>query len=396
MQLSLLACSAVLCFTSSASCDAQEGGGPTALSSGPAAGPAAAPATGQASGQASGQGPASAASAKPGSLLRLKKIAVADPMIGCNAFTMLIPEGWNTDGGVQWQFQWNNLATANMRVSDPKSETVLEMLPITPACHDPSLPPGTNYMGSYVIAPPRDVKQYVEAIVLPLFRSKMGGVKVGALTPLPEVARAVQKSAFEPGVAKQVDAGKVRLEYQLNGKQIEEDVYVTIVQSRSPMLPNMVQWGCEHQYAFRAEKGKLDAQAPLLQAMVSSVAIDLQWYAGYSQVIAMRNQGTMDQIRAAGELSKQISRNNDAMIASMRSSWQARQASEDRIHRQFSESIRGVETYENTFSREAVELPSGYDDVWVSSSGEYVLSNQGGYDPNVGSTLEWRRLEHAK
>jgi hypothetical protein len=337
---------------------------------------------------------------KSGATLRLKKISVPDPMIGCDAFTMLIPDGWKTEGGVQWQFQWQNLATGNMRIFDPKSAAVLEILPVTPACFDESgtmfLQPGTNYMGSYVITPPRDVKQYVEAIVVPLFRKNVENVRVGALTPLPAVAKAVEKNVQEAGVSKRVESGKVRLEYSLQGKPIEEDVYVTIVQARSQILPGMVVWNCEHQYAFRAEKGKLDALAPLLQAMVSSVVIDLKWYAGYSQVVALRNKGQMDQIRAAGELSRQISRNNDAMIASMRSSWEARQKSEDHVYQQFSESIRGVETYENTFDSRPVELPSGYDDVWVNSSGEYVLSNQGGYDPNVGSTLGWRRLEHKK
>jgi hypothetical protein len=355
------------------------------------------------SGHDGGQAPTKTAdkgkSAASGSVLRLKKISVPDPMIGCNAFTMLIPEGWKTDGGVQWQFQWTNLATGNMRVSDPKSAAVLEILPVTPACFDESgtmfLQPGANYMGSYVIAPPRDVKQYVEAIFVPLFRKQASGMKVGALTPLPAVAEAVEKNVQEAGVVKRVESGKVRLEYEMNGKAMEEDVYITTIQSRSQMLPGMVMWSCEHQYGFRAEKGKLDALAPLLQAMVSSVAIDLKWYAGYAQVVALRNKGQMDQIKAAGELSRRISRDNDEMIASMRSSWQEKQRSEDRVYQQFSESVRGVETYQNSFDERPVELPSGYDSVWVNSSGEYALSNEGGFDPNVGSTLEWRRLEHA-
>jgi hypothetical protein len=337
--------------------------------------------------------------AQSGEVLRLKKISVPDPMIGGDAFTMLIPEGWKVEGGVQWQFQWANLVTGKMRAFDPKSSAVLEVLPVTPACFDESgrmfLQPGANYMGSYVIAPPRDVKQYVEAIFVPLFRKDVEGLKVGALVPLPAVAKAVEKNVQEAGVAKRVESGKVRLEYSTGGKAMEEDVYITLVQSRSQMVPGMVMWTCEHQYGFRAEKGKLDALAPLLQAMVSSVVVDLKWYAGYAQVVALRNKGQMDQIRAAGELSRQISRNNDEMIASMRSSWQERQASEDRVYQQFSESVRGVETYKNAFDERPVELPSGYDSVWVNSSGEYVLSNEGGYDPNVGSTLEWKRLEHA-
>ena len=58
----------------------------------------------------------------------------------------------------------------------------------------------------------------------------------------------------------------------------------------------------------------------------------------------------------------------------------------------FSESIRGVETYNNPATSESVQLPSGYSNVWVNTSGEYFLSNEGGLDPNVGSTLTYTQL----
>ncbi len=40
-----------------------------------------------------------------------------------------------------------------------------------------------------------------------------------------------------------------------------------------------------------------------------------------------------------------------------------------------------------------MELPSGYNDAWVNAQGEYILSEQAGFDPNVGSTVEWKRME---
>jgi len=206
----------------------------------------------------------------------------------------------------------------------------------------------------------------------------------------------VEKNVQEQGVTKRVSAGKVRLEYDENGRTIAEDVYITMVSARSPIVPNMVQWSLEHQYSFRAPKGEIDALAPLLQAMVASFRIELPWYAGYAQVLDMSRRNQLQSIRDAGEISKRISRNNDEILASMRSSWEARQASQDRMAREFSESIRGVETYDHPFEERAVQLPGGYDDVWVNRSGEYVLSNEAGYDPNVGGTADWRRLERSK
>lgn len=343
-------------------------------------------------------GKSAAAASAP---LKLHKVAVADPGIGCTAFTMLVPSEWTLSGGVVWQMQYSNLASGEFTVRDPKSKAALEVFPIIPACWDDGggmgmFQTGQNYMGNVVYPPPRDALQYVRDVFVPLHRKSVRDVKIGAQTDLPDVTRAVERGVQEPGVEKRVRASKVRIEYQDGGKTIAEDVYVTIVLSRSGMVPTMTIWGLEHQYSFRAEKDKLDALAPLLQTMIASVRIELAWYAGYAQVMDLWRQGQMQSIRDAGEISKRISRNNDAILASMRSSWQARQESADRTSREFSEYVRGVETYDHPYEGREIQLPSGYDDVWTNPRGEYVFSNEASFDPNVGSTVEWKRLQATK
>lgn len=345
--------------------------------------------------------PANAVNAPPAEAaapLRLKKLEVFDQGIGCNAFTMLVPADWKVEGGVVWQLEYSNLATGKMVVRDPKSAAALEVFPAIPYAWNDSgsygfISAGQNYMGNVVAPVPRDVAQYVREVFVPRFRPR---ARVGEAKSLPDVARQVERNVAEAGVQKQAKSARVRLEYEERGRAIAEDVYVTIVAATSPMVPGSTMWSLEQHYSFRAEKERIDALAPLLQAMVASIQIDLRWYAGYAQVFQMWQEGQMQSIRAAGELSRKISANNDAMIASMRSAWEARQASQDRVSQEFSEYVRGVETYTNTFEERPVELPSGYNDVWVNSSGEYLLSNTAGYDPNVGSTLEWRRLEPAR
>ncbi|MFN0243100.1 MAG: hypothetical protein ACKVWV_09445 [Planctomycetota bacterium] len=346
---------------------------------------------------AQGARPATTASAT----LKLRKVEVADPGIGCTAFTMLVPSDWTLQGGVVWQMQYSNLASGAFTVRDPQSKAALEVFPIIPACWDDGggtrgFQTGQNYMGNVVYPLPRDALQYVRDVFVPLHRKSVRDVKIGAQTDLPDVTKAVERGVQEPGVEKRVRASKVRIEYQDSGKTIAEDVYVTMVLSRSPMVPTMTMWALEHQYSFRAEKEKLDALAPLLQTMIASVRIELAWYAGYAQVLDLWRQGQMQSIRDAGEISKRLSRNNDALIASMRSAWQTRQASADRTSREFGEYVRGVETYDHPYEESEIQLPSGYDDVWTNPRGEYVFSNEAGFDPNVGSTVEWRRLQAAK
>ena len=335
--------------------------------------------------------------ASSGGALRLVPLAIDDPGIGTRAFTMLVPLGWKHAGGVLWQHQYSNLASAQMTVRDPASAAALELFPIIPACWDESgramLPPGQNYMGNVVARPPASAADYVRGYFVQLHRGKVRGVEIGTTKNLPDVAAAVAKNVQEQGVEKQVDSACVRLEYEEGGKRIAEDVYITLVLSRSVLVPGMVMWSLEHQYSFRAEKERIESLQPLLQAMVASMRIELAWYAGYVQVFQLWQQGQMQAIRDAGELSRQISRNNDAMIASLRSSFAERQRAQDRVSREFSESIRGVETYEHPFEQRPVELPSGYTDAWVNVRGEYLLSNTAGFDPNVGDTVEWRRME---
>jgi len=64
----------------------------------------------------------------------------------------------------------------------------------------------------------------------------------------------------------------------------------------------------------------------------------------------------------------------------------------DRIANNFSQYIRGVVEYYNPMEQKSVELPSGYKNIWTNSSGEYILSNDVNYNPNVISNLNWQLM----
>jgi hypothetical protein len=249
-------------------------------------------------------------------------------------------------------------------------------------------------MGSVVAAPPRDPEAFVREYVIANVRPRARGLRVVATTPLPDVEKAVAAGNQEAGMQKVTHAAKVRLEYAEDDKPIEEDVYVAYTISRSTQyLPTMSLSMADRLFAFRAEKGKLDALEPLLQAMVSSFRIELPWWDGYLQVLQMSRNNQLQAIKDAGELSRRISRNNDEIIAMNRKSWENQQAATDRVMGEISDSIRGIERYDNPFEKRPVELPSGYHDVWVSPSGEYILSNDANFDPKTSTQVDWRRIE---
>ena len=73
----------------------------------------------------------------------------------------------------------------------------------------------------------------------------------------------------------------------------------------------------------------------------------------------------------------------------------AKQAN-DRVIRNFSDNIRGVERYNDPFSGNEVELPSGYGNAWANNLGEYIITESPSFNPNVGSNLNWQQIEQVK
>jgi hypothetical protein len=340
------------------------------------------------------------AAGSPADALRLRLVPIRDPMVNdLEAFSILMPVDWQVQGGVVWQHGLANLATVAMRVSDATSPAMLEMFPHIPHIWSPSgifgFPQGSVYLGQYVYPPFAQAGDYVEQVILPQHRSHVAGGRVVARESLPSVAAQVAQTVQEAGVSKRVLADRVRVEYEEGGRTIEEDFYCVLVLAETPMLPGTVMWTTDRMFSFRAEKGQLDRNASLLQAMSASLRINPAWFARYMQVVQLWQQSQMRAIQSAGELSRYIAQTNDEITAMHREAWEGQQASRDRVSRQFSEYVRGVEAYDDPVAGHAIELPGGYRDYWVSGSGEYILSDEASFNPNVGSTQSWQQMRKA-
>ena len=72
--------------------------------------------------------------------------------------------------------------------------------------------------------------------------------------------------------------------------------------------------------------------------------------------------------------------------------------SEEHTSTQYSQYQRGVETYRNPSTGDTVDLDNQYGHAWVNNRGEYLLSDQTGFDPNAvaGNTQIWQQLQHVK
>jgi hypothetical protein len=151
-------------------------------------------------------------------------------------------------------------------------------------------------------------------------------------------------------------------------------------------------WTRDNLFSFRAAKGRLDSQARLYQAMVKSFQVNLQWLNKYVQIVRMLTQQQIRRIHQIGELSRYLSRTSNEISDMMMQAYENRQAAHDRISTNFSQMIRGVDEWVDPTSGVHTELPSGYDNAWVNGLGEYVLSENPNYNPNIGSNQNWQRL----
>jgi hypothetical protein len=332
--------------------------------------------------------------------IELQPHTVRDPVaVNQDAVTFLKPKGWAVSGGVKWYLELSHQACVEVKIANPKGLEQIETLPWCTFTYitNPVFPlkTGSNYLGNIVHYPVDDPREAVKQFTIPLVRAKYNPKIVGYVN-MPEVAKSL--SAMHGGAS--VKSGKVRLEYALDGKMVEEDIYLSIFVTSAPIGGNSRSyiWGpAWPPFSLRAEKGKLDEQTPLMLAVVNSTVINPKWFGEVVYVQKLFQERIRQGTANAAKLSETIRKNGDAIFKMSSESYWKQQASQDRIHRNFSDYIRGVTRYQSpTNSGQTIQLPNTHQYAWSSPSGGYILSNDPNYNPNQGSTYSWQLLKQAK
>ena len=331
-------------------------------------------------------------------VVKLSKVMIKDPMVNnIDAVSMMIPAGWKLEGGIRWFPDWLVLASLVVRISDPNAPVAIETYPRQNYTYSPDwvqqIREGQNYMGNEFRAPPRDLATFITQVAVPIVMPHLRNARVTGQEDYGKFSAALVEAYREPNMTKTAMAGRIRFEFQQNGMTMEEDVYCALVFAKGPMLPNATMWMIDRVYSFRAPKGELDKVTPLLTTCMVSARPTLDWFGQYMYVTSLFMQRMQQGIKQAGDLSKQISQNSEEIRQMYSQAYKASSDSIDRTSRQFSNQIRGVDDYVAPGNPTPVQLPSGYNDVWTNKNGEYLLSNQAGFDPNVGATQSWERMQ---
>jgi hypothetical protein len=348
-----------------------------------------------------------AQAAKPfENIIRFKTFIYNDQQgTGIEAFRMLIPSDWQFEGGINWTLDNPSMpAVASFRVRNPKGREEFEAFPNQPFFWTNNsmilsmFPAGSRYFGNEVRSPV-DALTALRNIVLPRFRMNFINLKITNEQRLPELARALGAGKqSQPGIISSADSAKIRIEYSRSNATLEEEIYGVVesisfpIQTMYGMATNTI-WFVDYLFSFKAEKGRLNSQAKLFQTIAFSFRLNPLWFSKYNQVVEQLARMQIQRIQSIGQLSRIISQTSNEISQMMMDSYNQRQKVNDGIAENFSQYIRGVEFYYNPIEGKSVELPSGYQNVWTNSLGEYILSDNPNFNPNVGSNLNWQNIK---
>jgi hypothetical protein len=249
--------------------------------------------------------------------------------------------------------------------------------------------PGTNYMGRIFAAPIADPAQFVQwfyAQQLPHLRN----ARFVAGEDFANQARFYETQMTLQG---QKHVRTVRMRYEFAGpagQAWEEDVYLTLAFVSDPAL---VMWDVFAAYTVRGPKGSLDSNATTVRAVLNSTQFTPEWLATRSIVQQMFTKRMQIDIENTREFGRQLAAYRDHVAQLSKQISKDRMRSNDARSEAFREALAGVDNYRDPYKYENVYLPAGYKEYWANAKGEYILSDQWGYDPNVGNTTEWKKIE---
>jgi len=345
---------------------------------------------------------------------------VPDPNFGgIRVASISIPAGWRTSSQVQWDFTSANYPVrVHVRVQSPDGKMWIDLLPMDAVYWMDfvarPIPFGQRSYGA-VYAPNASIEQAMQHLIVLPARGQMPGFQITAKRPV-DVARLGQAFNYQN---LRGEAMSMRVRYTLNGVPAEEDFFTFY--SAVQTIPYTGPQGTTHEFhrmlllshAVGATDGLLASVYPLLGTVAASIRFDenyqrhIQALQGF--IIAQYNaylQRGYDSIYAAGQLSRSISANNDALLSSMQQQ-RAAQSRADAARRAaagggtspndaFSQYIRGTTRLNDPYWGTS-EHDSNYRYHWTDGQGNYRASNDAGFNPNVGagSGPNWQRMEPA-
>ena len=170
---------------------------------------------------------------------------------------------------------------------------------------------------------------------------------------------------------------------------------------------DVIQWGAERIYTcvYMA-----DAEKEALQTYINFVSsftpdqdlenranqlIEQRYQQMYQQSVQMAGMATQMQMNAnafAQQTSRNISNQMSSISDGIMDSWNQKMASDSRISNNFSQAIRGVDTYTDSSGR-AFEFTTQADHVYTNQYGDHIGVSGTEIDQDILNDLNWTKAE---
>lgn len=325
-------------------------------------------------------------------MLRFQPMVFHDPMAGgIPAVAVLVPQGWQAHGGIEWLPAWSRVAQVHTYVTDPASGIAIAWLPIQDFIHfQPpeglDVPIGGNYQGKAFVPPIGDPAEFVRAFWMPTVLSHLADAELVSSREEPLAA-----DAFLSGYGGSADVGAwvLRYAYTRDGEPWEQDVGFALLWASAGGITS---WYVNLAYTVSGPAGSLDPHHATIATILASRATTDEWEATYRLVQRLFYQGIQQQMGDTvrfGELLAQYRAESQALQAEVTAE---RWASQDLIAQQRRDILGGVENYVDPLSGRVVQLPTGWNSYWVNQQGEYLAVEDGALDPSVLETEGWQLL----
>ncbi len=256
---------------------------------------------------------------------------------GMPFIALMTPEKWQVSGAVRWKYEDSSSpVTAFVRAWNPSKPEAVTFFPLL-ACYwlqgaAAFNRPGSRALGQLNVQPMSPPEALRSAIVQ-FYHPNQPNLQIVGVREMPKLTAMFGEN---PNTTNGVG---IKVTYEENGQQMEEEFYAVYYLARIPYdgpqgHSIQINWGLVDVHSFKAPRGTLDKRREVLAYVVHSVQPNPQWKQRANEIRAqLGNQFNNNlaqgyaNIAAAGQRSRQISANNDSMIASMDSQRAAANAS---------------------------------------------------------------------
>lgn len=328
------------------------------------------------------------------------------------AYSILLPKGWRTEGGVKWVVNVTCPAEAvqnRLTAVSPNGAYRLDVFPQRSWqwYDDPMLLQNAQRAAQFgnpgcQLARPYDAGQYLEQVFVP---TELRGAQLMSHRPNEQLASVMRQQAQQNNSAYR--AAGVNLESRpsahigrLRWADGRVGIVLCAVEQTVASMPNLLNGGTYASYQCRATvktvmsapAGQEEEAERILSTIVGSTRINPEWQAAvqrvYSNIAAVEQRETAKRAAIWRQTQNEIS-------DIQRRTWEDSQASRDRIMDGWSQALRGVETWKEPGGG-SIELSAGYNEAWSRADGTYILSNDPLFDPSVAFQEDWKRMEKGR